>query len=254
MDKGASYIEQDIERLVDNAIGLDEIEHRTGYGFPPMGSISGINADPNEQEALALLVAERLSGSTYYTQTPETPDVGVETGNGEAVGNGEAAGSGEGASNSEETSTGDNSSGGGGPVETGTSVTEVLSRVGQGKFSDQVRGNYDHTCCFPGCEVTDDRYLVGAHIARWADNPDLRGDVSNGLCLCLHHDKAFEVGHFTVDEDLKVWTTEAQVENSQWAREHVLPRDGEPIDEGDTPPHPQALQEHWKRHGLALSR
>jgi hypothetical protein len=233
IQKGYDYIESDIERLVHNAIGLGEIERRTGYSFPPMGSISGLNTDAHQQEDLAALIGERLSGTTYYNEIPETPSVEEEP-------EGYRSGSSDSSSPSDE------------PVETGTSETEVLTRVGQGEFSDKVRNNYNHSCCFPECGVSDARYLIGAHIARWADRPDLRGDVSNGLCLCLHHDKAFEIGHFTIDQDLRVWTTDDQIENSPWAREHILPYDGQPIDEGDTPPHPEALKEHWQRHGFAL--
>ncbi len=75
--------------------------------------------------------------------------------------------------------------------------------------------------------------------------PTSGGDVSNGLCLA--HDKAFEVGHYRLDSDYCVWTTEEKVEGSPWAQEHILPYVGEPIKPADTPPHPEALQAHWER-------
>ena len=55
------------------------------------------------------------------------------------------------------------------------------------------------------CDVDDRRFLVGSHIARWSDNETLRGQLSNGLCLCVFHDKAFELGLFTLDEERRIF-------------------------------------------------
>ncbi len=59
---------------------------------------------------------------------------------------------------------------------------KVLTRVGQHEFSDLVQKNYGMQCCFPDCDVAERTFLRGSHIARWADAPELRGDVTNGLC------------------------------------------------------------------------
>jgi hypothetical protein len=86
-------------------------------------------------------------------------------------------------------------------VRTGEQLAEVFVRLGQSEFSDRVRASYGGSCCFPGCQVNDRRFLVGSHIARWSDHVVLRGDLSNGLSLCLIHDKAFEIGLFTLDSN-----------------------------------------------------
>lgn len=223
MSKGSRRIETDIAALVDGALELSEYEAELGKGFPTMGSISGIILDPSQKKTLASMIDRRSLKPTYPLEAgqPDPPDPTPSGG-----------------SSTE------------GDVSTGTYKTQKLARVGQSEFSENVQDNYDHQCCFPGCEVADNRYLIGAHIARWADREDLRGDVSNGLCFCLHHDKAFEVGHFTIDEDLRVWTTVSQVEKSTWAQEHILPHAGEPIKKGEVPPHPEALKDHWKRLGF----
>ena len=96
-------------------------------------------------------------------------------------------------------------------VTTGERLRELLARVGQREFSDIVRENYGAQCCFPDCDVAERTFLRGSHIARWADEPELRGDISNGLCLCLMHDQAFERGLFTVDLKLRVWVDIAKV-------------------------------------------
>lgn len=76
-------------------------------------------------------------------------------------------------------------------VETGSQISTVRSRLGQAKFSREIKKMYGNHCCFPGCQVSDSRFLVGSHIARWIDNEALRGHMGNGLCFCLVHDKAF---------------------------------------------------------------
>ncbi|MDF3058928.1 MAG: putative restriction endonuclease [Rariglobus sp.] len=107
-------------------------------------------------------------------------------------------------------------------VETAHVIRSVKARIGQKKFSDLIKSNYGSKCCFPGCDVTDADFLVGAHIARWADRIDLRGRADNGLCLCLMHDKAFEKGFFTIDENLNVKISEVQ-ESGQWCMREVAP-------------------------------
>ena len=46
--------------------------------------------------------------------------------------------------------------------------------------------------------------MVGSHIARWADNEELRGNTDNGLCLFLQHNRAFEKGFYTLNSELKL--------------------------------------------------
>jgi hypothetical protein len=138
-----------------------------------------------------------------------------------------------------------------GEVTTGERIQQLRARVGQQRFSEEVRANYGNACCFPGCSVTDDNFLVGSHIARWADVPDLRGRLDNGLCLCLMHDKAFELGLFTVDEDLRVAINLAMMDRkgSAWGRTTLSAVQGYPIrlSPGTVVPSREALAHHWAR-------
>lgn len=81
---------------------------------------------------------------------------------------------------------------------------KVRQRIGQHAFAEAVKKNYHFKCCFPSCHIDDPQFLIGSHIARWVDNPDMRGQTSNGLCLCVLHDKAFENGYFSLDDDFRV--------------------------------------------------
>ena len=108
-------------------------------------------------------------------------------------------------------------------VRTGEQLIPLLARIGQREFADNVRRNYQTNCCFPGCDVAERPFLRGAHIARWSDVPELRGKLSNGLCLCLMHDHAFERGLFTVDMQHRVWVNPLAASNSLWAKDHLEP-------------------------------
>jgi hypothetical protein len=135
-------------------------------------------------------------------------------------------------------------------VTVGEQFREVLARIGQDRFSQLVRDNYGGRCCFPSCDIAEPRLLVGAHIARWVDAPQLRGDVSNGLCLCLFHDKMFESGYFTIAADGRIVVNNSKVEQSAWGRTHLLPHHGVVIHCPGIHPSRDALQQHWARVGI----
>jgi putative restriction endonuclease len=142
---------------------------------------------------------------------------------------------------------------------TSTKAGEYIARrrirLGQKEFSQGVRENYQHCCCFPGCTVAEDRFLIAGHIACWREAPELRGKVENGLCLCRMHDTAFEQGYFTIGEDFRVRinknNTEAQ--RSTWCKENILPYEGYPIRLGFVSPSRDALSYHWRRIGIQFS-
>lgn len=132
-------------------------------------------------------------------------------------------------------------------VETGHQIAEVRIRYGQKEFSDNVRSNYENTCCFPGCSIKDSDFLIGSHIARWADVPELRGQTSNGLCFCLLHDKAFEIGIFTLNNYFEIKVNPSKLNSNCWAIENILPYEGQRIRMGEILPSIEALEHHWQR-------
>lgn len=136
---------------------------------------------------------------------------------------------------------------------TGEQIAAIKLRIGQGAFSFNVRQNYRDICCFPGCDVRDSTFLIGAHIDRWADDSAHRGATSNGLCLCLMHDKAFETGLFTLTEAGLVSVNTGEAESSEWAKKHLLPFSGKSISSGKIKPSAEALRKHWQRIGYSPS-
>jgi hypothetical protein len=132
-------------------------------------------------------------------------------------------------------------------VETGIQLSTVFSRLGQSRFAAQIKQLYGNACCFPGCNISDTRFLVASHIARWRDNERLRGQMGNGLCLCLMHDRAFEIGLFTLDESYRVYVNQTERENSSEISQNLISHHGEHIRLADVKPLDDALLEHWIR-------
>jgi hypothetical protein len=132
-------------------------------------------------------------------------------------------------------------------VETGIQLRTVRSRLGQSIFSEQIKKLYGYQCAFPGCDIKDPRFLVASHIARWCDNEKLRGELGNGLCLCILHDRAFELGLFTIDEHFAVFVNPKEHRFKSIVTRDLLKHQGEAVRLTAVPPLSEALLEHWIR-------
>lgn len=75
-------------------------------------------------------------------------------------------------------------------------------RRGQDRIRDLTLQSYDYQCGL--CDVRDRDLLVASHIARWADEPQARGNLANVICLCKLHDPLFEVGYFAISDSYDV--------------------------------------------------
>ena len=128
-------------------------------------------------------------------------------------------------------------------------IANLAVRKGQNDFSENVRKNFLNTCCFPGCEVCDRSFLVGAHIARWADYPKLRGQTANGLCLCLVHDKAFELGLFTLNEKLQISVNKERLGKFHQPIAGLNKSEGKVIKKSEIQINKEYLKYHWTRIG-----
>lgn len=79
---------------------------------------------------------------------------------------------------------------------------DKTSRTGQQKWVNAVHAKNDYICQHCGADPSkEDTYLVAHHIESWAENEELRFDVSNGMTLCVPcHDKV-HYGELNYDED-----------------------------------------------------
>ncbi len=132
-------------------------------------------------------------------------------------------------------------------VETSMQIASVHARRGQQEFAKNIKNLYSYRCCFPGCSVADDRFLVGSHIARWSDNEGLRGNPGNGLCFCVLHDKGFELGLFTLDDQFQVFVNPREQSAESEFLQELFSHHGKRIRLAKTRPLKSALSEHRHR-------
>lgn len=135
-------------------------------------------------------------------------------------------------------------------VNTSLAVRQIKARIGHARFAKNVKDNYNSQCCFPECGISDRDFLIASHIARWADNSEKRGDTSNGLCLCPIHDRAFELGCFSLDDNLRICAGK-KINHIQIFKEYIARYMGMKIAKGHIEPDREALAEHRKRNNIS---
>jgi len=89
-----------------------------------------------------------------------------------------------------------------GDIPTSEVISQTRQRIGQQRLRYWTLHNYRHQCAL--CDVSDDRLLVASHLARWADYPKGRGDLTNIVCLCRWHDPLIEYGLISFTDDYKI--------------------------------------------------
>ena len=80
----------------------------------------------------------------------------------------------------------------------------VKQRVGQYFFRMAVLNSYNNRCCVTG--LNEKGLLIASHIKPWSDSDEKteRTNPSNGLCLNSLHDRAFDKGFITIDNNYSV--------------------------------------------------
>lgn len=79
-------------------------------------------------------------------------------------------------------------------------VTKI--RVNQSIFRDIILASYNGKCCVSGLAIKE--LLIASHIIPWAKDENNRLNPTNGLCLNVFHDKLFDCGFMTLDENYRV--------------------------------------------------
>lgn len=76
----------------------------------------------------------------------------------------------------------------------------VKSRVNQSIFRENLLKKYNNQCCL--CELSIPDLLISSHIKPWSvSDSNEKVDVNNGLLLCANHDKLFDKGLISFDEN-----------------------------------------------------
>lgn len=85
-------------------------------------------------------------------------------------------------------------------------------RINQSVFRELLLKRYSG-CCL--CNVNDKNFLVASHIKPWAkSNSEEKLDVNNGLLLCPNHDRLFDKGYISFDNDGRILISNKLSHNS----------------------------------------
>jgi hypothetical protein len=111
----------------------------------------------------------------------------------------------------------------------------------QKAFAGAVKANYGYRCAITGIATRD--FLVASHIVPWSEDQSVRLDPSNGICLSLLVDRAFEKGHLLIEDDLTIRIDWGRVGNDRALRSQLGPYDGQKLSApSKEAPQPEYLQ------------
>jgi hypothetical protein len=91
-------------------------------------------------------------------------------------------------------------------------------------FAYNVKRNYSNRCAVTGISTRD--FLVASHIVPWSEDETIRLDPSNGICLSLLLDRAFEKGFILIEDDLSIKVVWQKVGSDKALSELLRPFDG----------------------------
>jgi hypothetical protein len=87
-----------------------------------------------------------------------------------------------------------------------TSNTEILGttkiRINQNVLREYVLQIYDNKCSL--CNIDKKDLLVCSHIKPWSVDEKNRLNPSNAICFCVLHDKLFDRGYFSLDNNYRI--------------------------------------------------
>ncbi|MBV0933332.1 HNH endonuclease [Marinobacterium weihaiense] len=122
----------------------------------------------------------------------------------------------------------------------------VQQRIKQAFFRRAVLSSYQQRCCITG--LAEPKLLIASHIVPWSQDTANRLNPSNGLCLSALHDRAFDQGLITLDEDWRVVLSQPLKQPSE-AMQHLFQNvEGRPIELPEKfRPDPLLMQRHREK-------
>ncbi len=107
-------------------------------------------------------------------------------------------------------------------------LIETTARIGQDFFRSVLLSTYEGRCCITGLSVPV--LLVASHIVPWRYDACNRVNPRNGLLLSSLHDKAFDIGLITIDDNMTVRVSRTEKEkDDRFFSAAIEKYDGQPI-------------------------
>ncbi len=106
-------------------------------------------------------------------------------------------------------------------------IVQSSARIGQTFFRQTLLNAYESKCCITG--LSEPRLLVASHIIPWRCDKKNRLNPRNGLLLSALHDKAFDIGMITINEDMTVRVSKTLSSKDSYMKESILSYDGKQI-------------------------
>ena len=107
-------------------------------------------------------------------------------------------------------------------------AVEATVRLGQSFFRSAVMSAYDGRCCITALSMPS--LLVASHIVPWRHDKANRLNPRNGLLLSALHDKAFDSGLLTINDDMTVRVSQNHYEvGDEYFRQAILSHQGQRI-------------------------
>ena len=78
----------------------------------------------------------------------------------------------------------------------------IKQRVNQSFFRKMILASYNETCCITGIKMKE--LLIAGHIRPWSVDEENRLNPRNGIAINSLHDKAFEIGLISIDNNYKI--------------------------------------------------
>ena len=79
--------------------------------------------------------------------------------------------------------------------------------------------------------LSEPKLLIASHIVPWSKDKTNRLNPSNGLCLSAIHDRAFDKGFITLDDDFKVIiSSQLKKRDDVFVQQVLVPLSGKKID------------------------
>ena len=106
-------------------------------------------------------------------------------------------------------------------------LVQTTARVGQSFFRTAVLSAYNSKCCITG--LSEARLLVASHIIPWREDESNRLNPRNGLLLSMLHDKAFDLGIITINDDMTIYVSRKNIAKDKYFDTSIGHYDGKKI-------------------------